>query len=54
VLFARELRLDNRVEIAAQTPELFDAALDLYERRPDKTQPDGLHVDGALQDARDN
>ena len=31
-----ELRLDPRTSIVRQTPELFDAGLELYRKRPDK------------------
>ena len=31
-----DLRSDPNTEFAIQTPELFDAALDLYRHRPDK------------------
>lgn len=32
----RSIQLDERVTIVPQTPELFESALSLYERRPDK------------------
>jgi len=31
-----EVRADRRYSITRQTPQLFDEALDLYRRRPDK------------------
>lgn len=36
LLLIDELREDPRTLIVRQTPELFDAGLDLYRRRPDK------------------